>query len=182
MIWILLGLLISIGLTVTTPTGQKLLTKIFPMSLKETISKWKPVVDRFVFTIPYAPESRLALAIIYQESKGNDKAVNSKSEATGLMQITKPALTDFNKATGLNYSMSDMLSGEKNIHVGIWYYAWLKENYGLGTPANLSEMQLLQAYNWGIGNVLKYEKNIPLETKQYPNLVYNHYADIINLT
>jgi len=95
----------------------------------------------------YSIPSGLILAVIKQESGGNFRAVGGTGDF-GLMQITKPALTDFNYGTGKNYSLLSMLSPEKCIEVGSWYL------YHLSIMLGKTDWQLiLRAYNAGIGRI-----------------------------
>ena len=110
------------------------------------------------------PNDRLLQALIQAESSGNPKAKSSKG-AHGLMQITQPALTDYNTFQGANFSLDDMLNPDLNKQVGTWYLdsriPQMLTHYKF--PDTLENR--LWAYNAGIGNVRKGIQ--PQETKEY---------------
>jgi soluble lytic murein transglycosylase len=97
-----------------------------------------------VNTIPMS----LVFAIIRTESSGNFLA-KGPTHDVGLMQITQPALTDFNKRTGKTYSLNDILNDPiKNIEVGTSHLGMLYRLFG--------DLHLaVQAYNVGQGTVAK---------------------------
>jgi soluble lytic murein transglycosylase len=103
-------------------------------------------------------------AVIDVESSRNPRATSIKG-ARGLMQITQPALDDYNNYTGAGHTMDEMYDPEINTKVGKWYLASripsMLRSYKLPvTPDNV-----LWAYNGGIGRV---KKNImPPETADY---------------
>lgn len=103
-------------------------------------------------------------AIIFAESSGNKLALSSKG-ARGLMQITQPALDDYNTFHTEKMSMDDMYEGTKNRTVGNWYF-------NKRIPQMLKHFKIedttenrLWSYNAGIGNVVKGIK--PQETVDY---------------
>jgi hypothetical protein len=67
----------------------------------------------------------LIICLAYKESTLNPGVKNAAgSSATGLMQITKAAVTDVNsnfKALGANFTHADMTDPVKNIQCGTWY-------------------------------------------------------------
>jgi hypothetical protein len=66
----------------------------------------------------------LIICLAYKESTFVPTVKNAGSSATGLMQITKAAVTDVNtnyKALGANFSHADMTDPVKNIQCGTWY-------------------------------------------------------------
>jgi soluble lytic murein transglycosylase-like protein len=66
----------------------------------------------------------LIICLAYKESTFNATVKNVGSTATGLMQITKAAVTDVNtnyKALGANFSHADMTDAVKNVQCGTWY-------------------------------------------------------------
>lgn len=67
--------------------------------------------------------NELVIALIWKESGFDEASKNSKSTATGLMQMTIPAVDDVNRSTpqGTHYSFADMLDGPKNIQCGTYY-------------------------------------------------------------
>lgn len=131
----------------------------------------------------------LCYAIIKAESNFNPNAV-SKSGAKGLMQLMDETAQDVAINAVIEYTGDENLfEPEKNIQLGIKYYAQLKSIYN-------SDVLSLTAYNAGIGNVKKWmddgildiEKeeenidNIPFEeTKNYVRKIlkdYNTYKEL----
>lgn len=98
------------------------------------------------------------------ESSGNPLAKSLKG-AVGLMQITQPALEDYNKANATTLSMDDMMDASPNRKVGRWYLSRQvpKMLQAYGMPVTLENV--LWAYNAGIGRVVK--GVMPKETKDY---------------
>jgi len=105
-------------------------------------------------------------ALIQVESNWNTNAVNTKSGATGLGQITPPALNDFNTLNKEKYTMEDMKDPQKNMRVTNWYLydriPQMLKHYNI--PLTLQN--ILASYNFGIGNVKK-GKAFPEETQNY---------------
>lgn len=109
----------------------------------------------------------IILAVIAQESAGKISAVGATDDF-GLMQITQPALTDFNRATGNTYTLNNMMySQDKNIQVGTWYLHWTKNFLNGGWD------KAIMAYNAGVGN---YRAG-----QQYYDSVMEHHNIILNL-
>src|SRR3990167_1777244 len=112
---------------------------------------------------PYSTD-QLLQALISAESSGNPRAKSNKG-AQGLMQITSPALADYNTYQKSAYSMDDMYDSNINKQVGTWYLGsripQMLQTYKL--PDTLENR--LWAYNAGIGNVRKGIK--PKETQVY---------------
>jgi len=118
--------------------------------------------------------------VVKTESNGNASAVNTKSGATGLMQILPlnhelgSPLKDWNAVKGNpQYTDADMKDPAKNKEVGTW-------NLNTNIPKQLASFNLpdnamyrLMAYNWGIGNVKEWHQKganweaLPDETKNY---------------
>jgi len=98
------------------------------------------------------------------ESSGNPLAESLKG-AVGLMQITKPALDDYNNAHNENVTMDDMTDASPNRKVGRWYASkripQMLQSYKI--PVILDN--LLWAYNAGISRVQ--QGVMPDETKDY---------------
>ena len=67
--------------------------------------------------------TELLLCLIWKESGFNAAAKNSSSSATGLMQMTKGAVTQVNKSTpkGVHFEHSEMTDAAKNIECGTYY-------------------------------------------------------------
>ncbi len=90
------------------------------------------------------------LCLIWKESGFDPKTKNSSSSATGLMQMTKGAVTEVNKNTpkGVHFNHSEMTDPEKNIACGTYYLTirikWAKGNIkkgveGFGTGAGYAD-------------------------------------------
>ena len=82
---------------------------------------------------------------IWKESGFDDAAKNANSSATGLMQLTKAAVTDVNNKIappGVSYTHAEMTDAAKNIECGTYYLdlriTWAKnqikgiEGFGTG--------------------------------------------------
>lgn len=124
----------------------------------------------------YGVDVNIVRAIVMTESSGNPKAFSNY--ARGLMGVSKVALQHVNLLYGLNYTYDDMFDVEKNIQVGILYFKWLYDYFYNRYPLKTALMFSIMAYNWGIGNVVKWIKQtepsnsaideaVPLETKNY---------------
>ena len=103
-------------------------------------------------------------ALIFAESSNNPNAKSDKN-ARGLMQITDPALTDYNTYKQADYTMDQMYDPSLNQAVGTWYLnqriPQMLKHYKLPDTTEYR----LWAYNAGIGNVVKGIK--PKETQDY---------------
>lgn len=128
------------------------------------------------FAKQYSIDSRIIKAIVMTESSGNPHA--ESRYARGLMGVSKVALQHVNLLYGLNYTYDDMFDVEKNIQVGILYFKWLYGYFYNRYPLKTALMFSIMAYNWGIGNTVKWIKQtepsnsaideaVPLETKNY---------------
>lgn len=97
----------------------------------------------------YGVNAKWILSIITVESGGVPYVIGLTGDF-GLMQITQPALNDFNTHFQTSFTLSDMMfNNEKNIQVGTWYLSWLLQQFN-------DDYQLaVSAYNQGIGNVQK---------------------------
>jgi soluble lytic murein transglycosylase-like protein len=107
-------------------------------------------------------------AVIQVESGWNANAVNKKSGATGLGQITQIALQDFNRMNKEKYTIEDMKDPQANMRVTNWYLydriPSMLNTYKI--PVTIPN--ILASYNFGIGNVKK-NKPLPKETINYIN-------------
>jgi hypothetical protein len=92
----------------------------------------------------------LLICLIWKESGFDPDTKNKTTTATGLMQVTKPAVDDVNKNTpkGVHYEHGDMTDPVKNIQCGSYYLAlrikWAKGNpkdgiNGYGTGAGYAD-------------------------------------------
>jgi len=103
-------------------------------------------------------------AVVQAESSGNPLASSVKG-ASGLMQITEPALLDYNTYTKSQLTMDDMWDEGKNKSVGQWYLAERIPKMLRYYKLPVTTENILWAYNAGIGNVVKGIK--PKETINY---------------
>lgn len=79
-------------------------------------SQWTELANHF--GAQYAVPPALILALIDMESGGDPNDVNPRSHATGLMQVTKVVLRDYNKRHGKSYTLEDLKDPELNIKIG----------------------------------------------------------------
>jgi hypothetical protein len=75
---------------------------------------------------------QFVICLIWKESGFDTDVKNSKSSATGLMQITKAAVTMTNKNTpkGVHFEHADMTDPDKNIQCGTYYLDIAKNKLG----------------------------------------------------
>ena len=130
----------------------------------------------------YGVDKYMVYSIIKAESNFNSKA-RSERGACGLMQLMDKTAEEVAQNEVIEYSSNVTLyDAEKNIQLGIKYYADLKEQCG-------NDKIALAAYNAGIGNVQKWIKdgiikedgsdieNIPYkETNMYVRKILNNYV------
>lgn len=90
----------------------------------------------------------LVLAVIMQESSGNERAISSCG-ARGLTQIMRGALSDYNKAHKLVFQFDQMFLPEINIEVGCWYLSHLIGRWKGDVAKGL------QSYNQGFSRVTR---------------------------
>jgi soluble lytic murein transglycosylase len=133
-------------------------------------------------------EEAVLMAIIKTESDCNPLAYNKYTNAMGLMQITPVALKHVVQLSGKEVRLDDLYEPRTNIWVGAFYLKWLKFYFDRKFSGISTWHLTFMAYNWGIGNVVKWlnmEKpnhakviNIPQETKDYLvkfDFWYNYY-------
>lgn len=115
-------------------------------------------------------DASLVMALIKQESNGESDAY-SNGNAYGLMQITAPALAQYNQDNKTSYTLFDIYYGpnaiELNMKIGSWYIKWC-----LNAAKDLKEA--LRYYNAGIG-VCHKDPNAGLS---YANSVLKHQTNI----
>jgi soluble lytic murein transglycosylase-like protein len=111
--------------------------------------------------------------MINRESAFNFMAVNQKTGARGLMQLTRTAWEDVNP--GISYE-EQWFNPEENLETGIKYLNWLvraiSENNPRWERLNNKEKRdlIIAGYNWGYGNLKASRWNMkkaPDETKNY---------------
>lgn len=115
-----------------------------------------------IFNYAHADVDMTKIAMI--ESSGNPSAYNSRSGATGLFQITKICLADYNNLHKSKYSMDDLWNTSVNTEIATWYMniriPKLLRHY---KKADTLENRLI-AYNCGVGCI---GKELPIETVRY---------------
>lgn len=141
MIWVLIGIL-----ALAVLLKPESIMVVNDKALSDFKSKWYNTA--FFWGNYHNVPIELILAVIYKESRGDPNA-QGKTGDWGLMQITQPALTDYNTHRGASYQIIEMLNPNRCVDVGTWYLSWLHSHYGLDWA------DTLRAYNVGIGNVLK---------------------------
>lgn len=156
-------ILISIVVLYTNRGGDEDMNKILEYTIEH-------------FAKQYSIDSRIIKAIVMTESSGNPHA--ESRYARGLMGVSKIALQQVNLLYGLQYNYDDMYDIEKNLRVGILYFKWLYDYFMNRYPPQTTLIFTLMAYNWGIGNTVKWLKHteptnsaideaVPIETKNY---------------
>lgn len=100
--------------------------------------------------------TELLLCLIWKESSFDPKTKSRSSSATGLMQVTKPAVQDVNRNTpkGVHFEHSEMTDPAKNIPCGTHY---LKQRIKRAGDVKKG----LEGYGTGLGyadNILACEK------------------------
>ena len=115
----------------------------------------------------------LVKAVIQQESAGDPNA-QSPTGASGLMQITQPAVDEVNRIYGTDYTREQMRTDPAaNMDVGTKYLAHLMKQY------NGNVEQALAAYNGGPGHLQQAGgdyRNTKEETRNYVPAVMRHLA------
>jgi len=128
-------------------------------------------------------------AIVQIESSGNPMAI-SQDYCRGLMQISNSVLREYNDYTikyclgtyengflaqPVAYTKQDLFNSKINIQIGTWYLTeripQMLRHYKL--PVTIDN--ILIAYNFGIGNLVKYRQGrvgLPTETRNYLKKYY----------
>lgn len=130
------------------------------------------------FSFSYA-EIRIDLeAVKTIESDGDSLAFNGRTKCYGLYQISEVCLKDYNQLNQTVYCPQDLFNPQLNEKIAAWYFKKLNlylEHYGI--PASITT--LIAAYNWGIGNVVRWYANgaaysaLPQATQRYIERYHN---------
>lgn len=133
---------------------------------KEILALYGPMAKSFGETFKIPPA--LILAVIKQETRGDVSAIGTTPDF-GLMQITQPALDQYNKGTNSSLNMADVYFDYMvNIMVGTWYLHWCADFL-----ETTDWRKVAQAYNAGVGNV---QKGLPLGSDYAAN-VWKYYME-----
>ncbi|MBU0478165.1 lytic transglycosylase domain-containing protein [bacterium] len=120
--------------------------------------KYAPIV--YKSAQKYNIDPALIMAVIEIESKFNAKAV-SKAGATGLMQIMPKTAKSLSRELNIKkYNKDFLYNPEINIKIGTYYLKKLLQEFNNDIDLSLG------AYNGGIGNIKKWQrqkKEIPFE-------------------
>ena len=166
------SIILLIIMSITIFNSNKILKIIYKKDYSEYVEK-------------YAKENNIDPLIIYSiikaESNFEKNAVSNKG-ATGLMQLLDETANEVARNEALEYNSAETLyNPEKNIRLGVKYYATLNDELG-------NYIIALAAYNAGIGTVNNWIKqgiikkdgsdieNIPYkETNMYVRKILNNY-------
>jgi len=113
----------------------------------------------------YADIDMERLAMI--ESSNNPNAVSYRGAkyGRGLYQVSEICLYEYNEMTGNDYQPKDLFNPHINTLVAVWYLdkriPQMLKHYGL----DVTDSNILWAYNAGIGRVL--DGVMPDETRRY---------------
>jgi soluble lytic murein transglycosylase-like protein len=147
---------------------------------------WTGIITVFGYLRIACAEEINIEAIIQIESSGNPFAV-SEDGCVGLMQLSQSVIDEFNKRYSkpkLYYKKEELFDYCNNVKIGTWYInqripEMLKAYH---IPDTISTR--LIAYNWGIGNLVKFNKKyaghavqdtlkyLPEETRGYLKKYY----------
>jgi soluble lytic murein transglycosylase-like protein len=161
----------QIKYTIVDTVELKQPTKEIQVTYYQIVQIWRKQVEPFAKAnnIPIA----LALGFVKQESGGDPFAISS-GNAYGLMQITQPALDQYNKDCHEALNLYDLIYGpnavQNTFKVGTWYVKWC-----ISLAKDLSEA--LRYYNVGIGAAKK-DSTAGLK---YANMVLKHKSEIEKL-
>ena len=137
-----------------------------------------PLVEQKCYYLNFDPN--LVLAMIEVESSRDPTA--ETPYARGLMQVSKIALEQINKDYVFNFTYNDMFDPDKNLTVGILYFKWLYNYFTTRYGRCKGLAYAVYAYNWGIGNVLKWlsatEPN-NAEIAEIPTETAKHFAKFL---
>jgi murein DD-endopeptidase MepM/ murein hydrolase activator NlpD len=106
------------------------------------------------------------LQAVAQHESGFNPAAESPVGAMGLMQVMPKTWEEWSVKVGVD----DPWNPEQSIAVSAAYLNWLKETL----PADKQDVEsIMQAYNWGIGNLLSRPTEVPQETRVYAAAISN---------
>ena len=124
----------------------------------------------------YGLDWSLIKAQIRQESNFNPVAI-SPAGAAGLAQFM-PATFKEVAYDKLKLKHPNPFNPEHSIHCQCYHMNWLTNTY------KFSLEDTLRGYNWGQGNVLKYNRGeitkLPIETKEYTEKIFKYWEGYRN--
>lgn len=131
------------------PTGAPVLLQPVPGLTKEEnlLREYDAFVSNYAASVP-----ELAAAIMWQESRGNPRAISSAG-ARGLMQVMPPTAKHMHDIgyTKLEPTLATLLTKEGSIYFGTAYMEYLASIRG-----NRSWEWFIRAYNGGPGGATKF--------------------------
>lgn len=126
----------------------------------------------YCLSVPFAEGAEIDLDVIalIESSGGHDTtAYNVNRAYVGKYQIGQAVLDEINHFKKTEYTKHDLLNDETSKYIASWYFeriTFYLQHYEL--PNTVANMCI--AYNWGIGNLVKYNKGLktlPSETRNY---------------
>lgn len=134
--------------TVQPASAPVLLQPVPGLSKEENLLR---EFDAFVSNYA-ATQPELAAAIMWQESRGNPRAISNKG-ARGLMQVMPPTARDMYERgyTKLEPTLANLITKEGSIYFGTAYMEYLASIRG-----NRSWEWFIRAYNGGPGGATKF--------------------------
>lgn len=112
---------------------SEIIDKIYEVQANENFTKDDAVslYDKIaLYAKRYGLTLREALTIVNVESDFTIKAHNSKGDAYGLCQVTKPCLEEYNKYhPNKTYTLLQVCDVDVNLNIGFWYYNLILTKY-----------------------------------------------------
>lgn len=144
--------------------------RLFPLKYAQYIE---------AYSKKYGVDPCLSAALIKAESNFNVSAV-SHAGAYGIMQITEETFLYCSEKMGIKATAEDIFDADKNIRVGIWYFASLLKRYNGNVDCAVA------AYNAGAANVDKWlaDKSCSPDGMRLDNVPYgetNRHIKKINM-
>ena len=170
-------ILIGVSALIAVLTLKKSGSKKFSM---DYISE---LIDTFISKYNFEVNKEMVLAVYLVESGGSfDNNIigdlNKKYQSYGIMQVSRPALADSNKAYNLNISNDDLqTSFKKNLLAGtaylnLCYESALKNAFDDSTTKWLA----FKKYNGGVDTTLIVKSS----ANNYADKVYNLYLKLLS--
>lgn len=119
----------------------------------KTIPKEKGIIEVVKVEEQKVDWDKLIEAIIWRESRGNDNAINNKTNAAGCMQITPIYLKQCNNIVGHNkYKLSDRYNRRKSIEMFNIYQSHFNPDKDLHLAIKLHNPRASYSYHRDIEN------------------------------